>query len=142
MTLSESSLSANDSQPSFSLNTVVFSPDEGFCFDSGSEQGWEELLSYKSLNFLASLSFLRTEEVRFLGRQMTQKIVVWLVSPLISWLVVMKSNFHIILTHCFRYNVYFWMVHLHIQENAQKSPNSSFEIFICYSWYKLLPVVF
>ena len=93
MTLSELSLSANDSQPSFSLNTVVFSPDEGFCFDIEVKQGWEELLSHKSQNFLESLSFLRTEEVRFLGRQMTQKIVVWLVSPLIFWLIVMKSNF-------------------------------------------------
>ena len=93
MTLSESSLSANDSQPSFSLNTVVFSPDEGFCFDIEVKQGWEELLSHKSQNFLESLSFLRTEEVRFLGRQMTQKIVVWLVSPLIFWLIEVKSSF-------------------------------------------------
>ena len=37
-------------------------------------QDWAELLSHKGQNFLANLLFLKTKEVQFLGRQMTQKI--------------------------------------------------------------------
>ena len=57
MTLSESRLWANDSHPSFSLNNFLFLPDERFCFDSGKEQGWTELLRRKSPNFLAKSFF-------------------------------------------------------------------------------------